>query len=129
MAEFADWALVTAVIDRLIPPDAYPSAGQAGVAGQLATQAATDLRQTWHDLLGPGFAALTGEAGPRGFAALAEDERDALLTAIAAGRTATAWPVDAAEFHATLLRLTCEHYYGTRGAASWSMLGYSPALR
>ncbi|MCU7727806.1 GMC oxidoreductase [Actinoplanes sp. KI2] len=124
-----DWALVTAVIDRLIPADDFPSAGQAGVAAQLAAQAAADQRTTWRDLLTPGFAALAREAGPHGFAALAEDEQDTLLAAVGAGRTTTAWPVDPATFHATLLRLTCEHYYGTRGTASWAMLGYSPALR
>src|SRR5690348_2481413 len=125
MAEFADWALVTAVIDRLVPADGYPSAGQAGVAAQLAVQAAAGRRETWRDLLGPGFAALAAA----GFGALSVPEQDALLTAVSEGRVTTSWPVDPAEFHATLLRLTCEHYYGTRGAASWSMLGYSPALR
>ncbi|WP_030435858.1 hypothetical protein [Actinoplanes subtropicus] len=39
----------------------------------------------------------------------------ALVTAVSEGRVKTAWPVDPAELHATLLRLTREHSYGARG--------------
>ena len=126
-----DWTLVTAVVDRIVPEDEYPSASQAGIVDQLAADAFSHLSTLWATSLAPGLERLqrraldyTGVA----FADLDEPTQDELLEELANDiDTGSAESVEG--WYATLVRLVCEHYYGTRGAASWKMLGYSPGLR
>ena len=124
-----DWSLVTRVADRLIPADAYPSASQAGVVGRLASGSADENRELWAALLGPGFAALRRELGGCDLDATTDDELDRLLDRVAAGEATHPWPVSPASFHAELMRVTAEQFYGSHGAAGWHMVGFSPALR
>jgi choline dehydrogenase-like flavoprotein len=124
-----DWAQVAAFIDRIVPPDDFPSASQAGLVDDLAADAAGEQAGVWSARLTPGFAALAGELTGRGlgpFRALDPAGQDALIEDLLAGRTSTTWPVDAAEFVATLIELVAEKYYGARNAPGWSMVGYHP---
>ncbi len=133
VAAGVDWALVTRVVDRVIPADDFPSAAQAGVAGRLAEGAAGANRGLWAGLLGPGFTALGSEldvgAGSRDLGAVTDEELDQLLDRLGRGETGRKWPVSPAEFCAELVRVTAEQYYGSGGAAGWQLVGYSPAVR
>jgi choline dehydrogenase-like flavoprotein len=124
-----DWSLVTRVVDRLIPADDYPSASQAGVAGRLATGSADENQALWASLLGPGFAAFARELDGHDLDTVTDEDLDRLLDGVAAGRTRHPWPVSPAEFHAELMRVTAEQYYGSHGTAAWHMVGFSPAVR
>ena len=124
-----DWSLVTRVVDRLIPEDDYPSAPQAGVVARLASGAAAENQELWARLLAPGLAALRGELAGRELDDVTDGELDQLLSRLAAGQTAAAWPVDAAVFHAELVRVTAEQFYGSHGTAAWRMIGFDPAPR
>lgn len=128
-APAVDWPLVTRVVDRLIPADDYPSAGQVGVVGRLASGAADENEALWASLLRPGFAALSSELSDRDLDAITDEELDQLLSRLADGQTAHAWPVSPARFHVELVRVTTEQYYGSHGTAGWHMVGYSPAVR
>ncbi len=128
-AHAVDWPLVTRVVDRLIPADDYPSASQAGVVGRLASGAADENEALWASLLRPGFAALRSGLADRDLDAITDEELDRLLSRLADGQTALPWPVSPARFHAELVRVTAEQYYGSHGTAGWHMVGYSPAVR
>jgi choline dehydrogenase-like flavoprotein len=127
-----DWAVVGAVIDRVIPADDFPSASQAGLVDDLAADAAGSQRQIWTDLLGPGFTALYDELRARGlgpFTELDPEIQDAVIEDLTAGRTQGVWPVDARQFVETVVRLVAEGYYGARNAPGWPMVGYRPGPR
>ncbi|MBV9794124.1 MAG: GMC family oxidoreductase N-terminal domain-containing protein [Actinobacteria bacterium] len=128
-----DWALVTRVVDRIVPADDFPSAAQAGVAGRLAEGAGGANRALWAGLLGPGFAALAAELGAelggRDLDGVTDEELDQLLERLSRGETGSGWAVGAEEFWAELVRVTAEQYYGSSGAAGWALVGYSPAVR
>ena len=129
IVEQVDWALVTRVVDWLIPEDEYPSASQAGVVARLASGAAGENQRLWAELLAPGFAALQRELGGRELGDVTDDELAVLLTRVAAGQVAAAWPVDAPAFHEELMRVTAEQFYGSHGTAAWRMVGFDPAPR
>jgi choline dehydrogenase-like flavoprotein len=127
-----DWAVVGAFIDRLVPADEFPSATQAGLLDDLAVEAVGVHRQTWADLLVPGFTALTAELDARGLGAFTElepAEQDAVIAELMTGRTRTDWPLDAGQFVDRLIRLVVERYYGARNAPGWTMVGYQPGPR
>jgi choline dehydrogenase-like flavoprotein len=127
-----DWAVVAAVIDRVIPADDYPSASQAGLVDDLAADAVGRQRQIWIDLLGPGFTALYDELRARGlgpFTELDPEVQDAVIDDLTAGRTQGVWPVDAGAFVENVVRLVAEGYYGARNAPGWPMVGYRPGPR
>jgi len=126
-----DWTLVTAVVDRIVPEDEYPSASQAGIVDQLAADASSHLSTLWATSLAPGLERLQRRAldySGMAFADLDEPTQDELLEELANDIDTGSAEVGKS-WYATLVRLVCEHYYGTRGAASWKMLGYSPGLR
>ena len=52
-AVITDWTLVTAVVDRIVPEDEYPSASQAGIVDQLAADASSHLSTLWATSLAP----------------------------------------------------------------------------
>ena len=127
-----DWALVAAVVDRLIPADDYPSASQAGLVDDLARDAVGFQEPVWTNLLVPGFAALAQESERRGaesFWDLSADGQDAVIADLLAGTTQADWTVNPAEFVAEMTRLVVEKYYGARNAPGWAMVGYSPGVR
>ncbi len=125
---------LTAVIDRIIPADDYPSASENGVLVFLDRLLATDLASQ-RDLVNAGLVAIDAEAQSRHglpFASLDADRQDALLTDIEANRVSTAWSVDARTWFQLLVRLTNEGYYADPGnganldRASWKMIGFDP---
>jgi choline dehydrogenase-like flavoprotein len=127
-----DWALVGAFIDRVVPADDFPSATQAGLVDDLAIEAVGVHRQTWADLLVPGFTALGAELEARGLAPFAElepAEQDTVVADLTTGRTQIDWPVDAIQFVETIIRLVTDRYYGARNAPGWAMVGYQPGPR
>ena len=125
-------ATLRALVDRLIPPDDFPGAWQAGVGDYLAGQLVGDLRPLL-ELYRAGLDALDAEARATAsapFAALGAEVQDALLGQVEAGAVATAWPVDPATFFSHAVEHTAEGYYGdpgnggNRGAAAWRMIGF-----
>jgi Gluconate 2-dehydrogenase subunit 3 len=121
-----------ALVDRLIPPDDFPSGWDAGVGDYLARQLAGDLRPLL-DQYRAGLDALDAEAqavvGAR-FATLGAEAQDELLGRIEAGDVVTVWLVDPAVFFRRAVEHAAEGYYGdpgnggNSGAASWRMIGF-----
>jgi gluconate 2-dehydrogenase gamma chain len=125
-------ATLHALMDRLIPPDDFPGAWEAGVGDYLIRQLDNDLRP-WLENYRLGLAALEAEAQASagvGFTALEADGQDALLQQVEAGTVRTTWPVDPAEFFRRVVDQVMEGYYsdpgngGNRGAAAWRMIGF-----
>jgi choline dehydrogenase-like flavoprotein len=110
--------LVTAVLDRLVPGDDFPSASRAGVVDWLDLHADGDHARIW-SVLTPGFVALEAEAvaqfGGRSFVELSTEERDEVLATFAAGA--------GAGFMGAATWLAAESYYGRPGPG-WDMIGY-----
>jgi hypothetical protein len=113
--------VLTAVIDRIIPADDFPSASQAGVMNFLHRTLAGDAAM-FAPVLAEGLADLeraTREATSMSFVDLDPAAQDKLLTAI--GDT---------PFFRRLTEMTNEGYYadpgngGNLNAISWTMIGY-----
>ncbi len=127
-----------AAIDRLIPPDDFPGAWEAGVGEYIRRQLAGDLRHL--DLiLREGLIALDQEArllDGQPFAALGPEEQDAVLERVEQGEleTRAVWTVAPREFFVLLVALTNEGYYGdpgnggNRDEVAWRMVGYTTRL-
>jgi hypothetical protein len=125
-------ATLRALIDRLIPPDDFPSGWEAGVGDYLAGQFTGDLRPLL-DQYRAGLDALGAEAQAAcgaHFAALAAETQDALLGQVEAGTVVTSWPVDPARFFRQAVEHAGEGYYGdpgnggNRDAVGWRMIGF-----
>lgn len=128
----ADWTVVAAFVDRIIPADDFPSASQSGLVDDLARDAVGFQEPVWTALLAPGFAALNAEVGRHGagsFGDLDADAQDALIADLLAGMPRTQWPLDPVAFVTTMTRLVVEKYYGARNAPGWAMVGYNPGVR
>ena len=114
----AEEVLLRAVIDRLIPADAFASATGFGadhfILAILQTDAAARREAIRYGL---------NELGSGGFLAKSPAEQDAALTAM-----------EGEPWFAQLVELTAEGAFadpdngGNRDAASWDMLGYDPRL-
>lgn len=125
-------ATLHAAIDRIIPPDDYPGAWEAGVGDYLARQFAGDLKpilptyQSGLDALNAEAVAQYGTA----FSDLSPEQQDALLQHVETGEVQTAWPVMPQQFFRTLVNHTAEGYYsdpgngGNRDGVSWQMIGF-----
>jgi hypothetical protein len=129
-------AVLHAAIDRIVPPDDFPGAWDAGVGDYILGQLAGDLRHL-APLLEAGLAALDAEArAAHGlpFAVLVPVLQDLLLGSVERGDIAAVWPVPPREFFALLVHLTMEGYYadpgngGNRDGIAWRMIGYDPRL-
>jgi hypothetical protein len=130
-------AVLRTAIDRIIPPDDFPGAWDAGAGDYIRRQLAGDLRHL-APLLETGLAALDAEAraskNGSSFAALAPNQQDRLLANVERGSTIAAWPVPPRQFFTLLVRLTMEGYYadpgngGNRQGIAWRMIGYDPRL-
>lgn len=132
--EEAAGSLLTAVMDRIVPADEWPSASAAGVLGYLRRHRQHLDPALWDDVLVPGTAALDAEArrrGGGGFGELSPADADRLLADVEAGRVAT-WPGPPARFLQALVRLVVEGYYGdpagggNRDGSAWQMIGFTP---
>jgi hypothetical protein len=124
--------ILRAVVDRLIPPDDFPGAWQAGVGDYLANQFGSDLVPLLDDY-GAGLTALEAEARARfqsRFPLLTLEQQDAILKHIEAGEILTSWDIDPSRFFNFLVNTTAEGFYsdpeqgGNRERISWSMTGF-----
>jgi hypothetical protein len=123
-----------AAIDRIIPPDEFSGAWDAGVGQYIEQILRTDLRDS-ATAFGDGLAALDAEAlalNGRAFASLDESHQDVILQAVERGDVPAPWPTPPKEFFALLVNLTAEGFYGdpanggNRQMISWKMIGYEP---
>ena len=124
-----------AAVNRIIPPDDYPGAWEAGVGDYLARQFEGDLAPQL-DLYRAGLDAVEAEALTRfqsSFARLTLAQQDTTLHHIEAGEVLTSWPIPPARFFELLVNTTAEGYYsepeqgGNRAAISWAMTGFEVA--
>ncbi|MFL6208624.1 MAG: gluconate 2-dehydrogenase subunit 3 family protein [Pyrinomonadaceae bacterium] len=124
--------ILRAAVDRVIPPDDYPGAWQAGVGDYLARQFAGDLSPVL-DIYRAGLRALDAEASARfgqGFALLTTAQQDEVLRHVEAGALLTTWEVSPARFFDLLVNTTAEGFYsdpaqgGNRDNVSWLMTGF-----
>ena len=124
-----------AAVDRIIPPDDYPGAWEAGVGEYLVRQFARELRPAFDDYC-KGLTALDAEALARfqqSFSQLAEEDQDHVLRLVETGEVVTTWDVPPSIFFNLLVRWTAEGFYsepehgGNRNAASWAMVGFEKA--
>ncbi|HJZ49742.1 MAG TPA: gluconate 2-dehydrogenase subunit 3 family protein [Roseiflexaceae bacterium] len=125
-------ATLRALIDRIIPPDDFPSGWEAGVGDYLEGQFERDLRPQL-DRYRAGLDALDAEAraaAGAGFAELGAAEQDALLSQVEAGQVTVRWPIDPAAFFSAAVEHAMEGFYsdpgngGNRDGVSWRMIGF-----
>ena len=121
-----------AAVDRIVPPDDYPSGWQSGVGDYLARQFEGDLRPVLDDYCA-GLTALEAESIARfqqSFILLSEQERDTVLRHLESGEVLTSWDVAPAIFFNLLVNTTAEGFYsdpeqgGNRNRVSWIMTGF-----
>ena len=120
-----------AVIDRIVPPDDFPGAWDAGVGKFLEGLWAADTGRSEYFQLG--LSDLDREAvsstGSQ-FADLPEAEQDSILERIERGSTSMDWAIGAREFFLRLVDEVMEGYYadpgngGNSGGVSWAMIGF-----
>lgn len=127
------WNTLRAAMDRIVPPDDFPSAWEAGVGDFLAGMFQKELRPvvpTYSD----GLDALEAEAQAayrKPFPELSSKEQDSLLKAISEGRTHVTWNTPPIAFFRLLTHHVNEGYYsdpgngGNRDGISWKMTGFS----
>lgn len=125
-------ATLRALVDRIIPPDDFPSGWQAGVGDYLAGQFERDLRPQV-ECYRAGLDALDAEARAAAGVAFAELDaagQDALLGRVEAGQVRAEWPIDPAAFFQAAIQHTMEGFYsdpgngGNRDGVSWRMIGF-----
>lgn len=125
-------AILEALVNRIIPPDDYPSGWEAGLGDYLAQQFQRDLKNLL-PIYQLGLEALDAEALAvygAAFDTLPAPSQDELLTRVERGTVTTLWMVDAAAFFRMVVEHTAEGYYsdpgngGNKDAASWQMIGF-----
>jgi hypothetical protein len=132
----AELAVLRSALDRLIPPDDFAGAVEAGCEAYITRLLDTDLREDRFAFL-QGLQHLDAEARAAcgtGWLDLSSPQQDALLSQLERGKVASeGWSSTAAKwFFERLLNFAAEGYYadpgngGNRDAVSWKMLGYDP---
>lgn len=122
-------AILQALIDRIIPPDEFPSGWDAGVGSFLARQLAGDLGP-FLEIYRAGLDGLDAEAKPAGFVELEPAAQDALLAQVESGDVVANWATDPAAFFRAAVAHANEGFYsdpgngGNRDAISWRMIGF-----
>lgn len=121
-----EFAILKAVVDRIIPPDDQgPGAADIG-AHVYIDQALSDTKTTSLPAYQAGLKALDVAAGSDGFAAIDADQQDNILTMAEAGKL----PGDPGGFFATVLQHTREGLFcdpihgGNADFAGWDLMGY-----
>lgn len=127
-----------AVVDRIIPPDAFPGGWEAGVGDYLLRQLSRGDLQDQTPTYRAGLDALDAEAKSlgeegAGFAERDTETQDALLARVAAGTVAaTEWgAVTPPRFFRLLVEHAQEGFYGdpgnggNRDGVSWRMVGFT----
>lgn len=125
-----------ATIDRIIPPDDFAGAWEAGVGEYLARQLESDLAPQFQ-IYSAGLDGIEAEALARfqsSFAGLSLEQQDTTLRHIEAGEVLAAWSTPPRRFFELLVNTTAEGFYsepeqgGNRGAISWAMTGFEEQL-
>ena len=122
-----------AALDRIIPPDDYPGAWEAGVGDYLFRQLdggdLSHLLPAYRD----GLNALDVEAAAQSgsaFAALDAAQQDTLLHSLETGEAQAEWPLSPQDFLRMLAHHAAEGYYsdpgngGNRDQVAWKMVGF-----
>ncbi len=133
MLTSSHWNTLRSLMNRIIPPDDFPDAWEAGVGDYLARQFEGDLRAqaAAYQL---GLEAVEAEAqalAGKGFTALDASAQDTILRQLEAGQVVTPWPADPAHFFHMVIEHVMEGYYsdpgngGNRDAISWRMIGFT----
>lgn len=133
-ADDLDGAVLRALIDRIVPKDEYPSAGEAGVGEFLARITSGEMAH-WRSALAQGLRDLDAEAIARtagtGFAQLPEADQDALISDLLAGKREHRWRTPSpSAFLGELIDRTIHGYYAdaesapASGPAAWAMVGF-----
>lgn len=120
-------AVLRAAMDRVIPPDDFPGAWEAGAGDYLLGQFERDLAGQVPVYRG-GLDALdmAARTAGAGFPELDAAAQDALLARVEAGEVSA----ELARFFALLVEHTMEGYYsdpgngGNRDAVAWRMIGF-----
>ena len=127
------WNTLRAAMDRIIPPDDFPGAWEAGGGDFLAAMFGKELRPvltTYSD----GLDALEAESQlthGKPFHEIADTKQDAILQAVSEGRTRAAWNTPPIAFFRLLTNHVNEGFYsdpgngGNKNAISWKMTGFS----
>jgi hypothetical protein len=119
-------------MNRIIPPDDYAEACEAGVGNYIVRQLSGDLREYCEEFL-EGLNALDAEAVAQFggvLAELAEPQQDEILASVERGDIKTKWSIPTAKFFRQLVNLTMEGFYadpgngGNRDQISWKMIRY-----
>jgi len=127
------WNTLRAAMDRIVPPDDFPGAWDAGGGDFLAGMFEKELRPVV-PTYGDGLDALEAEAQTlytQAFHEIETAEQDAILNAISEGRTHAAWNTAPIAFFRMLIHHVNEGYYsdpgngGNKDAISWKMTGFS----
>ncbi len=127
------WNTLRAAMDRIIPPDDFPGAWDAGSGDFLAGMFQKELRAVV-PTYGDGLDALEAEAQTlhqRTFHEIGTAEQDAILQAVSEGRTHAHWNTPPIAFFRMLTHHVNEGYYsdpgngGNRGGIAWKMTGFS----
>jgi gluconate 2-dehydrogenase gamma chain len=128
---------LSAVLDRLIPPDDVPGAVATGgveyVERIFRKELAPELT-VFRDALRALDAAAVSKGVAAGFAALAPEVQDDWLARMERGELNALAPLLTPTFFERLLNLAAEGFYadpaqgGNQGAVSWQMMGYDPRI-
>ena len=133
MLTSSHWNTLRALMNRIIPPDDFPDAWEAGVGDYLARQFDGDLRAQV-EAYRIGLEALEAEAqayNSKGFTALDPSTQDTILGRLEAGHVLTAWPAEPTHFFHMVIEHVMEGYYsdpgngGNRDAIAWRMIGFT----
>jgi hypothetical protein len=130
----AHWNTLRALMNRIIPPDDFPDAWEAGVGNYLEGQFERDLRPQLEIYL-LGLDALEAESkafAGKGFTDLDTSTQDVILGRLETGQVAMEWPANPTEFFQMVIKHVMEGYYsdpgngGNRDSISWQMIGFEP---
>jgi hypothetical protein len=121
-------------MNRIIPPDDFPDAWEAGVGNYLEVQFERDLHLQL-EIYRLGLDALEAESkafAGKGFTELDTSTQDVILGLLETGQVALSWPVNPTEFFQMVIKHVMEGYYsdsgngGNRDSISWQMIGFEP---
>lgn len=125
--------ILRTLLDRLIPPDEFPGAWEAGVGDYLFGQFAGDLQNVLPDYRA-GLDSLDREAFANhavGFVELDADTQGILLSSVERGEVAAEWSVEPRRFFRQVVQHAHEGYYGDPGnggnrfGVGWQMIGFT----
>ena len=127
------WNVLRSMMNRIIPPDDFPDAWQAGVGEYLARQFERDLRSQV-ETYKLGLEALEAESQAlvgKSFTELDTSTQDTILARLEAGQVLAPWTVNPTEFFHMVIEHVMEGYYsdpgngGNRDSIAWKMIGFT----